>query len=132
MVKYCTPNMFSLFVCTLLSFCAHEFPAKSKTQEPGKIIVECTSNTTYHQTCPCQKISPVLLYIMRCLTGNVCYAVVINVQVFSYPVKRQIDIHQPNVQQYIFMSMETYHVINFMADIQKNTKQHVQCDTDCL
>ena len=37
--------MFACFVCTLLSFCAREFPAKSETQEPGKTIMECTSYT---------------------------------------------------------------------------------------
>ena len=34
--------MFARFVCALLNFHAREFPAKSKTREPGKIIVECT------------------------------------------------------------------------------------------
>ena len=33
--------MFARFVCDLLSFFAHKFPAKYKTWEPGKIIVEC-------------------------------------------------------------------------------------------
>ena len=41
--KYCTPVILDRFVCALLSFCAREFPAKSETREPGKIIVECTS-----------------------------------------------------------------------------------------
>ena len=41
--KYCIPVMFDRFVCALLSFSVWEFPAKSETQEPGKIIVECTS-----------------------------------------------------------------------------------------
>ena len=39
---YCTLVMFACLVCALLNFCAREFPAKSKTQEPGKIIMECT------------------------------------------------------------------------------------------
>ena len=42
-LKYCTPVMFARFVCALFSFRARNFPAKSETQEPGKIIVECTS-----------------------------------------------------------------------------------------
>ena len=37
--KYCTPVMLDRFVCSLLNFCAREFPAKSENQEPGKIIV---------------------------------------------------------------------------------------------
>ena len=45
--KYCTPVMFARFVCALLSFCACEFPAKFDTQEPGEIIVECTSYTNW-------------------------------------------------------------------------------------
>ena len=40
---YCTPVMFAGFICALLSFCACKFPAKPETQEPGKIIKECTS-----------------------------------------------------------------------------------------
>ena len=36
--------MFDRFVCDLLSFCACEFPAKSETREPRKIIAE---HTTY-------------------------------------------------------------------------------------
>ena len=42
----CTPVMFARFVCTLLNFSAREFPAKSETQKPRKIIVECTSYAT--------------------------------------------------------------------------------------
>ena len=34
--------MFAHFVCALLSFRAHSFTKKSRTQELGKIIVECT------------------------------------------------------------------------------------------
>ena len=37
--------MFACFVCTLLSFLAREFPAKSETREPGENIMECTSYT---------------------------------------------------------------------------------------
>ena len=35
--------MFAHFVYALLSFSAREFPAQSKTQEPGEVIEECTS-----------------------------------------------------------------------------------------
>ena len=35
--KYYMPIMFNHFVCALLSFCAHEFPAKSESQEPMKL-----------------------------------------------------------------------------------------------
>ena len=34
----CAPVMFNRFVCALLSFGAREFPAKSKTREPGKLL----------------------------------------------------------------------------------------------
>ena len=34
--KYCTPVMFACFVCALLSFRAHEFPAKSE-KNPGHL-----------------------------------------------------------------------------------------------
>ena len=43
--KYCTLVLFALFFCALLIFCARKFHAKSETQEPGKIIVECTVYT---------------------------------------------------------------------------------------
>ena len=38
--------MFARFSCALLIFHARMFPAKSETQEPRKIIVERTLNTT--------------------------------------------------------------------------------------
>ena len=46
-LKYCTPVMFSRFICALLSFCARNVPAKYETQEPGEIIVELTSYVTH-------------------------------------------------------------------------------------
>ena len=39
---YCKLVMFSLFFCALMSFRVREFPEKSETQEPSKIIMECT------------------------------------------------------------------------------------------
>ena len=39
--KYCTPIMFTRFVCALLSLCARKFPAKSETQDIMKFIVGC-------------------------------------------------------------------------------------------
>ena len=41
--KYCTPVMWDQFICDLLSYRAREFPTKSETREPRKIIVECAS-----------------------------------------------------------------------------------------
>ena len=38
--KYCMPVMLAHFVNALLIFRAREFPAKSETREPGRIIVE--------------------------------------------------------------------------------------------
>ena len=46
-LKYCTPVMFDLFVCPLFSFCAHDFPTKSEIREPGKVIVELTSYSSW-------------------------------------------------------------------------------------
>ena len=43
LLRYCTPIMFACFVCAFLSLCAHNFPEKSITREPKKIIVEYTS-----------------------------------------------------------------------------------------
>ena len=40
--KHCTPIIFYWFVCVLLSFCAHNFPAKYEIQEPGENISDCT------------------------------------------------------------------------------------------
>ena len=40
-IMYSTTNIFSQFVCALLSFRAHEFPTKSQKREPGENIVEC-------------------------------------------------------------------------------------------
>ena len=37
---YCMPVIIARLVCSLLSFCAREFPTKSETTEPGEIIVE--------------------------------------------------------------------------------------------
>ena len=48
--KYCTPVMLTHFGCALLSFCACKFPEKSKTLEPGEIIMECTSYLTGSNT----------------------------------------------------------------------------------
>ena len=42
--------MFDCVICALLSFHTHKVPVKSKTREPGKIIVECTSYTM--KDCP--------------------------------------------------------------------------------
>ena len=39
--KYCTPIRFASFVYDLFSFCAHKFPTKIETREPGEIIVKC-------------------------------------------------------------------------------------------
>ena len=39
--------MFTRFVYALLSFCVREFPAKSETRKPRKIILERSSYSTY-------------------------------------------------------------------------------------
>ena len=40
--KYCTPVMFSHFVCALLIFRAYKFPIKTRNRELREIIVERT------------------------------------------------------------------------------------------
>ena len=42
--------MFTRFVCTLLSFCACEFPTEFETREPGKFIVERASYASISYT----------------------------------------------------------------------------------
>ena len=46
-----------------------------------------------------ENFAPILLHIMRCLTGNVCYVVVINAPVWSYPVRSKIETLQTHAQQ---------------------------------
>ena len=55
--------MFAQFVCALLSFCAQEFPYKSKTREPGEIIVEFTSYAY---------IGYILVFNVVCLRTGAC------------------------------------------------------------
>ena len=89
--------------------------------------------TTQHQKCPWKQCFPVLIYTMRCLTVNVYYVVVLNVQLLLlYPVKRQIEMQKTHVQQYIFMSTYTYHVVYCMTDDHTNNAQHGQCVPQCL
>ena len=56
---------------------------------------------TQNHTWPWKRYVTVLMYIMRCFIGNVCYAFVINVQLFSYPVKTEKKIQQTCFQQYV-------------------------------
>ena len=58
-------------------------------------------------------------------TENVCYVVVKNSQVSSYPVRRQIKIQPTHFQQPVFMSTEIYHVLLCMEDIHTKNEQHV-------
>ena len=45
----------------------------------------------------------------------------------QYPVKRQIYIQQTHVQQYVFMSTETYHIIQYLAGVHMENPQ--MCST---
>ena len=60
------------------------------------------------------------------------WIVVINFQVWSYPVKKQIEIHHTRVQKYVFVPTETYHVLHCMEDVRMNNVQHVKCVPQCL
>ena len=81
--------------------------------------------TTQNQIWPWKQHVGFHLYRMRCLIGNMCYSIVTNVQLFSYLENNQMDILQTNPPKYLFMSTETYHVVLYMVDIQKNNKNHV-------
>ena len=89
----------------------------------------CNIHKKNHHTQPWKQCVPVLLYIMILLTRSMCYIVVINVQVFSYPFKRKIHVQQAHVQQYIFMSTEMYHVVHCMVDIHMKNRNIVKCVT---
>ena len=56
-----------------------------------------------------------------------CDNVVINAQVLSYQVRRQIKIQQTLVQKYVIMSNKIYHAVHFMEDVHTNITQQVQC-----
>ena len=79
------------------------------------------------QTCPCKQCVPVPMIIMGYRTGNVCNIVVINAQVLSYPVRRQIKIQQTYVQQYNLMLTVMFHIIMFTGNIHTMNEQHVHC-----
>ena len=49
----------------------------------------------------------------------------INAQVLSYSVRRQIKIQQESVQQYIFMSTETFQIVQCIADIYDEKSKNV-------
>ena len=81
------------------------------------------------QTWPWKQCVPVPLIIMGYRTGNVCYIVVINAQVLSYPVRRQINIQQTCVQQYDLMLTVMFHIVLFTGNIHTMNEQHVHCVT---
>ena len=60
--------------------------------------------TTRPQTWPWLQGFPVAILIMGYCTGNVCYIVVINYQVLSYPFRSQIKIQQTRFQQFVFLN----------------------------
>ena len=81
--------------------------------------------TTHNNPWPCQQCVSVLLYIMRCRTGNVCCIVVINVPVYLYLVKRQIYIQHFFFKQSAFMSKETYNIVYLTEDLHNKNVQRV-------
>ena len=62
-----------------------------------------------------QKCVPVPNNIMVYHTGNVYHVVVRNAPILVYLIRRQINMQQTHVQQYVFMFTEMYHVVLFMA-----------------
>ena len=88
--------------------------------------------TKQHNTWTLQQCFTVPPQIMRYRTGNVCYVVVINDQALSYPLRILVKIQKTRVQKYIFMSTETYHILQWMLDEHTKNAQYVQCVTHCL
>ena len=84
-------------------------------------------DTTQIQAWLCQHCVLVTLLTMYHRTGNVCYIVVTNPQLLSYPVRRKIKILPTCFQQSVFMSIGMYQVVLFMIDIHTNNSQHVHC-----
>ena len=84
------------------------------------------------QTCPWQQCFPVTKNTMGYHTGNVCYVVVVNVQLFSYQVRRKIEIQQTRVQKYAFIFNLMSHDVLCTSDVHKTNKKHVKCVTQCL
>ena len=77
---------------------------------------------TQNMTWLWKKCVTVIIFIMSYLTVNMCYFVVINDQVLSYPDKRQIEIHQKNYQKHALFSTEIYHGVQLMTDVQTRNK----------
>ena len=60
-------------------------------------------STEGHQTNPWQQNLPFHMINILCLSENVCYIDVKNVQVLSYPDSNQTEMIQTQVQQYVFV-----------------------------
>ena len=88
--------------------------------------------TTQQHTWLWQQCVPPLLHIMRYHTVNVCYVVVVNAPVWSYLVRRGIQIQQKHSQHYVLISTKTYHVLHLMADSHKKNAQRVHCFSQSL
>ena len=69
--------------------------------------------------CPCPSIHHELPQ-WKCV-----FVVLINAQVLSYSVRRQIKIQQESVKQYIFMSAETFQILQCIADIYDDGSKNV-------
>ena len=76
-------------------------------------------STKQHPTFPCQNCVHVSLINMRLLIANVCFGVVTNVQVLSYPVNNQTRMKQACVPQYFFMYTYFYRNLLCMAGFRK-------------
>ena len=76
-----------------------------------------------------QHCVPVLHKIMGYHTVNVYYAVVRNTQLLLYLLRRQINMLETCVQQYVFMLTPTYHILLFMAYAHTRKGKYVLCVT---
>ena len=76
---------------------------------------------------PWKQCVPFLMINIWCLTGSVCYIVVLNFQVFLYAIKNQVGMKQTRVPQYVFMSTYYYHAVLCMAYVHTKRKNTLIC-----
>ena len=76
-------------------------------------------STKWHQPWLRQQCVPFHLLNMIFLTGNLCYIIVPNVQVLSYPVNNKTGMTQTHFQQKSLTSTEYYYTVLCMTDFHK-------------
>ena len=89
---------------------------KNDVRYHGFHIQNTASDMEMATICPYPSVHHVLL------NWIFFYFVVINIQVLSYPVMRQINIQKTHVQQYVLLSTEKCHIVHCMTDVHKKNK----------